>query len=161
MLAGFGERGEIMSALQPATRAAPAPTAIVADDHGELAEMIASQLAADGWRAHAADSGTAAIAAIAELAPELVITDLRMPGADGFAVLEAAPRETAVIVMTAFGDVPTAVEALRGRIAAPGSSSTSGLSGQCPCGPRGARSSAAADPRRAARSSATARRCAS
>ena len=46
----------------------------------------------------------------------LVITDLRLPGKDGMAVLKAALQrdgDTAVIVITAFGDVETAVKAMR------------------------------------------------
>jgi DNA-binding NtrC family response regulator len=47
---------------------------------------------------------------------DLVVTDLRLPGADGLAVLEAAQqrdRRTSVLVMTAYGSIDTAVEAMR------------------------------------------------
>ncbi|MGE5181636.1 MAG: sigma-54-dependent transcriptional regulator [Acidobacteriota bacterium] len=88
------------------------PRAIVVDDHADLARLITENLTADGWDARALDSGRGAIAAIGELPPQLVITDLRMPERDGFAVLDAAPRDAMVIVMTGFGDVPSAVEAM-------------------------------------------------
>jgi DNA-binding NtrC family response regulator len=47
---------------------------------------------------------------------DIVVTDLRLPGADGLAVLEAAQRRerrTAVLLMTAYGTIETAVEAMR------------------------------------------------
>jgi two-component system response regulator HydG len=89
------------------------PSAVIADDHLDMAQMIASRLADDGWSTHVAESGRAAVAAIAAQAPDIVITDLRMPGIDGFGVLEAARGKSAVIVMSAFGDIDVAVEAMR------------------------------------------------
>ncbi|HET9989108.1 MAG TPA: sigma-54 dependent transcriptional regulator [Kofleriaceae bacterium] len=93
--------------------AAARPAAIVVDDHQAMARLVAENLERDGWHVRALDSGRAALAAMAESAPSLVVTDLRMPDVDGLAVLAAAPRDTAVIVMTAFGDVEAAVEAMR------------------------------------------------
>ena len=89
------------------------PAAIVVDDHAAMARLVADNLAADGWDVRALDSGRAALAAMAERAPELVITDLRMPDVDGLAVLAAAPTTSDVIVMTGFGDVASAVDAMR------------------------------------------------
>jgi two-component system response regulator HydG len=89
------------------------PSAVIADDHLDMAQMIASRLADDGWSTRVAESGHAAVAAIASATPDLVITDLRMPGLDGFGVLEAARGKSAVIVMSAFGDIDVAVEAMR------------------------------------------------
>ena len=89
------------------------PAAIVVDDHAAMARLVADNLEADGWDVRALDSGRAAIAAMAARAPDLVVTDLRMPDLDGLAVLAAAPPRTPVIVMTGFGDVAAAVEAMR------------------------------------------------
>jgi two-component system response regulator HydG len=89
------------------------PSAVIADDHLDMARMIAGKLADDGWSTRVAESGHAAVAAIASAPPDLVITDLRMPGIDGFGVLEAARGTCAVIVMSAFGDIDVAVEAMR------------------------------------------------
>ncbi|MEP6859155.1 MAG: sigma-54 dependent transcriptional regulator [Deltaproteobacteria bacterium] len=89
------------------------PAAIVVDDHAAMARLVADNLEADGWDVRALDSGRAAILAMTERAPDLVITDLRMPEVDGLAVLAAAPASSAVIVMTGFGDVEAAVEAMR------------------------------------------------
>ena len=41
------------------------PSVVVADDHLDMARLVASKLVDDGWRARVADSGRAAIAAIA------------------------------------------------------------------------------------------------
>ena len=89
------------------------PSAVIADDHLDMARMIASRLADDGWSTRVAESGHAAVAAITSATPDVVITDLRMPGVDGFGVLDAARGKSAVIVMSAFGDVDVAVEAMR------------------------------------------------
>jgi two-component system response regulator HydG len=89
---------------------------LVVDDHLDMANLVAGKLAEQGWRARVAGSGSAALAVLAEHTPDLVVTDLRMPGADGLDVLDASQaRDPAVpvIVMTAFGEVATAVEAMR------------------------------------------------
>jgi len=89
------------------------PSVIVVDDHAAMARLVADNLEADGWDVRALDSGRAAIAAMAERPADLVVTDLRMPELDGLAVLAAAPADTPVIVMTGFGDIQAAVEAMR------------------------------------------------
>jgi two-component system response regulator HydG len=94
----------------------PAWNVLVADDHVEMAELIANKLDQHGWRTRVADSGRAAVAALTEDPPDLVLTDLRMPGVDGFDVLEASHARDPnipVIVMTAFGEIASAVEAMR------------------------------------------------
>src|SRR6185436_14703457 len=63
-----------------------------------------------------AADGAAALKALDEHDFAVVVTDLRMPGADGLAVLKrarAVSPQTLVLVMTAHGSVDTAVEALR------------------------------------------------
>jgi DNA-binding NtrC family response regulator len=69
-----------------------------------------------GYAVDTAVDGSAALAALDERDFAVVITDLRMPGADGLTVLrklrEVAPQ-TLAIVMTAHGSVESAVEALR------------------------------------------------
>ena len=89
-----------------------APAVLVVDDHVELAQLIADKLQAEGWIAYAVESGRAALAEL-ERRPDVVITDLRMPDIDGFGVLAAVRRDTPVIVMTGFGDVRSAVEAMQ------------------------------------------------
>jgi DNA-binding NtrC family response regulator len=91
----------------------------VVEDNDALRRGIGLGLRETGHRVEEAASGDAAIARIGDLslpAPHVVVTDLRLPGADGVKVLRAAlarePR-TGVVVMTAYGSIETAVEAMR------------------------------------------------
>jgi two-component system response regulator HydG len=91
-------------------------TVLIADDHVEMARLLGDKLREEGWRPRVVDSGKAAIEALAASVPDLVITDLRMPDVDGMDVLDAAravDAELPVIIMTAFGEVETAIEAMK------------------------------------------------
>jgi len=91
------------------------PSILIADDHVEMAHLLADRLAEQAWTCTVVDSGAAAIAALAT-PRDLVITDLRMGDVDGLDVLDAARRldaQVPVIVMTAFGGIDSAIEAMR------------------------------------------------
>jgi two-component system response regulator HydG len=89
---------------------------LVADDHAPVRTMLALTLRSGGYEVdEAADGGQAADLG-AKGAYDLVITDLRMGATDGLAVLKAVKEShamTEVIVMTAFGTIESAVEAMR------------------------------------------------
>ncbi len=89
---------------------------LIADDEAGVRESLAEVLRDAGYAVETAVDGAGALQAIDEHDFAVVITDLRMPGADGLAVLrkvrEVAPQ-TVPLVMTAHGSVDTAVEALR------------------------------------------------
>jgi DNA-binding NtrC family response regulator len=89
---------------------------LVADDEAGVRESLAEILRDAGYGVETAADGAAALEAIDRHDFAVVITDLRMPGADGLAVLrklgEVAPQ-TVPLVMTAHGSVESAVEALR------------------------------------------------
>jgi two-component system, NtrC family, response regulator HydG len=100
-----------MAARMKATR-----SVLIVDDHLEMAKVVADKLDAEGWKTRVAGSGSEAIAALASLLPDLVVTDLRMADVDGLDVLDAAHEadpDLPVIVMTAFGAIDTAIEAMR------------------------------------------------
>src|SRR5262245_717743 len=89
---------------------------LVADDEAGVRESLAEVLRDAGYSVTTAVDGTAALRALDEADFAVVITDLRMPGADGLQVLqrlrESAPQ-TVPVVMTAHGSIESAVEALR------------------------------------------------
>ncbi|HVN84514.1 MAG TPA: sigma-54 dependent transcriptional regulator [Candidatus Binatia bacterium] len=91
-------------------------TVLIADDEAAVRENLAEVLREEGYQITEAADGTQAIAALNSQEIDLVLSDLRMPGADGIAVLqharEVAPQ-TLVVLMTAHATVETAVEALR------------------------------------------------
>jgi DNA-binding NtrC family response regulator len=97
----------------------PSARVLLVEDNASLRRGIARALAESVSSVDEEERGDLAIARIADPARpayDLVVTDLRLPGADGLAVLDAARRRdpgTAAIVMTAFGNIDTAVEAMR------------------------------------------------
>ena len=89
---------------------------LVIDDDPSLRRVLEYNLEEDGYEVSVAASGVEGLQAFDELGPALVITDLKMLGIDGFQVLreikERSP-ETLVMIITAFGAVETAVEAMK------------------------------------------------
>jgi two-component system response regulator AtoC len=90
---------------------------LVVEDRRSLAEMLAATLEKEGYAVEVALRGDAALRRLREGGPFLaVVTDLRLPGADGLAVLAAA-REVdpllPVFLITGFATVETAVAALK------------------------------------------------
>jgi two-component system, NtrC family, response regulator AtoC len=90
---------------------------LVVDDEEGIREFVGDALEADGHATVRVGDGQAAAERLARESFDLVITDLRMPGPlDGMALLRrvrAEQPETEVIVLTAYGSVETAVEAMR------------------------------------------------
>ncbi|MGA7828330.1 MAG: sigma-54 dependent transcriptional regulator [Geobacteraceae bacterium] len=89
---------------------------LVIDDDPSLRRVLEYNLQEDGYEVTVAESGGQGLRLFDELNPLLVITDLKMPGIDGFQVLreikERSP-DTLVMIITAFGAVDTAVEAMK------------------------------------------------
>ena len=92
------------------------PLVLVVDDEAANRQALERILSREGHRvAHAAD-GRAALESIRESPPDLMLTDLKMPGMTGMELMRAAKvidPDLEVIVMTAFGTVETAVEAMK------------------------------------------------
>src|SRR5712671_1479408 len=89
---------------------------LLVEDEAPLRQAIAEQLGDRGYQVQQAESGEAAVALLADFAFDIIITDLRLPGIDGSAVVEAAvlryPHIIAIVV-TGFGTVKDAVEAIK------------------------------------------------
>ncbi len=91
-------------------------TILVAEDEAAVLESLSEVLREEGYDVVAVSDGTAALRALEEREFDLILSDIRMPGADGLQVLrrarEIAPQ-TLVLLMTAHATVETAVEAIR------------------------------------------------
>ena len=90
---------------------------LIVEDKESLAEMLRETVASDGFEPEVAHNGSLAMRWLAEgRRYAAVLTDLRLPGADGIAVLRQAKEsdpDCPVIVMTAFGTIENAVEAMK------------------------------------------------
>ena len=95
----------------------PTATIWIVDDHRLAALAVAEIAQGAGCTARAFYSAEEAMLALRESEPpEVLVTDLRLPGADGMALLRAcksASPATGVVVMTAFGSVEDAVLAIQ------------------------------------------------
>ena len=89
---------------------------LVADDDPGMRSALEARFTRRGWQVDVAVNGAEALAKFRPGQHKLVITDVRMPGSDGFAVMrevQNSSARTAVILLTAYGCVPEAVEAMR------------------------------------------------
>lgn len=87
---------------------------LVVDDERRFALNLAEELTERGHEVTVETSGAAALEALARAGFEVVVTDLRMAPVDGMAVLAAGRKQGCeVVMMTAYGEVRTAVEAMR------------------------------------------------
>ncbi|HVU44832.1 MAG TPA: sigma-54 dependent transcriptional regulator [Terracidiphilus sp.] len=89
---------------------------LIVDDDNSVRRVLQMQLAEAGYSVELATSGSEAHRLIAERRPKLVITDLRMPDMDGIELLSRIKQDevqTTVIMITAFGSIDTAVQAMR------------------------------------------------
>jgi two-component system response regulator AtoC len=88
---------------------------LVVDDKENIRKLLA-RILGETWDVETAEDGARAIALVAARHFDAIVTDLRMPGADGFEVLRVAKTrspETEVVMMTAYATVPDAVEAMK------------------------------------------------
>lgn len=89
---------------------------LVVDDDKDLLKLLTMRLEAVGYAVTSANSGEMALAQVAAFKPHLVITDLRMGGMDGlklFDTLHQTDPALPVIILTAHGSIPDAIEATR------------------------------------------------
>jgi DNA-binding NtrC family response regulator len=89
---------------------------LLVEDEQTIAVTLADDLEAAGHEVEHVADGAAAIAGLKRKSYDVVITDVRLPGADGLEVLKAAKHarpDTEVLMMTAYATVEHAVEAMR------------------------------------------------
>jgi len=89
---------------------------VLIDDEEDIREVMSLALTDAGYNVRTAADGEAGIRMCIEAPPQIVITDIRMPGMGGLQVLERIKHEfpdTEVIVATAFGEMELAIRALQ------------------------------------------------
>ena len=89
---------------------------LIVDDDPHIAESLRERFSARGFYTGVAVDGVEALEQVREQKPDIVLLDLQMPKMDGFGVLEKFREEgidCTVIVITAFGNVEKAVEAMK------------------------------------------------
>jgi two-component system, NtrC family, response regulator AtoC len=94
----------------------PITTVLVAEDEPAARESLVELLQAEGFRVLAAADGSQALSLTLLEEPDAVLLDIRMPGLDGLSVLKqalAGGSESTFLVMTAFGDSNTAIQAMK------------------------------------------------
>lgn len=91
-------------------------TFLVVDDEASILRMVASVLSGMSGRVLTAPDGAEAVELLRTHQPDILISDIRMPGMDGLSLLthaRSAAPETAVVLITGFADKDVVIEALR------------------------------------------------
>lgn len=92
------------------------PTLLIVDDDRSFREALSASFKRRGYEVRAAASAEEALELCADWTPERAVIDLRMPGASGLELLRALKRidqNTEIVLLTGYGSIPTAVEAVR------------------------------------------------
>jgi DNA-binding NtrC family response regulator len=92
------------------------PTILIVEDEAKMRRLLELNLGEDGFTTLSAEDAEAGLKLLRENVVDLVVTDLKLPGMNGLEFLQAIKRQNAalpVVVMTAFGTVETAVEAMK------------------------------------------------
>jgi two-component system, NtrC family, response regulator AtoC len=89
---------------------------LVVDDEENLRLVLRTLLKKHGYEVEVADSGESALAALDSFDPDVILTDVRMPrmgGLDLLSALKAKQHPATVIVMSAYGNVDLAIDAMK------------------------------------------------
>ena len=92
------------------------PTILIIEDEAKMRRLLELDLGEDGFTTLSAADAETGLKLLREQPVDIVITDLKLPGMGGLEFLQAAKRLNAtlpVVVMTAFGSIETAVEAMK------------------------------------------------
>jgi two-component system response regulator RegA len=93
-----------------------APSILIVDDDDTLCEQLARAFRKRGFEARTARSYDEAMALARDDAPEMAVVDLRMTGRSGLELirdLRAIDAETKVVVLTGYGSIATAIDAMK------------------------------------------------
>src|SRR6202167_2063535 len=89
---------------------------LIVDDESNARSALSEILEEEGYATETAADGFKALGKLEEFGPDVILTDLKMPGLDGIAFMEkarAAAPGASFVVMTAFGTISSAVEAMK------------------------------------------------
>jgi DNA-binding NtrC family response regulator len=89
---------------------------LIVDDEANARAALSEILREEGYVTETAADGFKALGKLAEFSPDVVLTDLKMPGLDGIGLMEkaqATQSDATFVVMTAFGSIGSAVEAVK------------------------------------------------
>ncbi|MFZ0959073.1 MAG: sigma-54 dependent transcriptional regulator [Candidatus Sulfotelmatobacter sp.] len=92
------------------------PAILIVEDEAKMRRLLELNLGEDGFTTFSAGDAESGLKLLRENPVDLVLTDLKLPGMNGLEFLQAVKRQNAalpVVVMTAFGTVETAVEAMK------------------------------------------------
>jgi two-component system response regulator RegA len=92
------------------------PSILIVDDDEVLRERLATAIRARGYEVRTAGSADEAMREVAKDSPEMAVLDLKMPGGSGLDLLKELRRvdpHTRVLMLTGYGSIATAVEAVR------------------------------------------------
>ncbi len=91
------------------------PTVLVVDDETSILDSVRILLKTEGFTPHVAHGGRAGLEALATMRPDIVVSDVRMPGVDGLQLLAAARAQDPtlpVVLMTAQATLQSAIQAV-------------------------------------------------
>ena len=89
---------------------------LLIDDETDILRVLSRSLKADGYEVLTADDGEEGLVLFDKEKPDIVLTDVKMPGMDGIEVLREIRQrsdDSEVIIVTGHGDIDTAIEALQ------------------------------------------------
>lgn len=89
---------------------------LLVDDQDSIRFFLEKTLVQEGFEAHTAKTGAEAVEVVQKVVPDLILLDLRLPDMDGIEVLKKIKSifpEICIVMITAFGDIETAVEAMK------------------------------------------------
>lgn len=89
---------------------------LIVDDRPNIREVLSAILMEEGYEVKTLKNATEALDGISMVLPDIVITDIRMPGMDGMDFLKAVKEmdmDVPVILITAYGSIESAVEAIK------------------------------------------------
>ena len=92
------------------------PKVLLVDDDKDMLHLMKIRLSSEGFAVDVAHNGDEAMSHFLNERPDVVVTDLKMPGMDGMSLLEMLQRKAPtlpIIMITAHGTIPDAVAATK------------------------------------------------